>query len=590
MKLTDTNPGVLDLLDDFPVGVLPVRRVDSRMTLIVKATKEYALAAKLRNGFSFYLVPLQITGVSTYGLLTAFWDDHDQPLVIRTPPFDDEEIIQDFLSLLSSDRFDVHFFDDHNREVLGYRAENPNAIRFRGLSSTFRFVPVTLARARQSLDEMQFWFGDRSTSDDEDAFSIRLREPLFPDSFAAYVDNPGDTNELDITLALLAAFGEDQVLPNPVRADNGRELVDVLVATAKHVLLIQAKDSPNTESAMDRSIPRKIATSVNHMKKATRQLRGSIDHLRGHESVEITVGDRHRKVSLADRDAFGIVIVKEVFDSERPSCSRPVLAVFEKTGTPCVLLDYAEFRQLAFFRCSEDAFVGALRDIFSAARKHDVFPRSRFGLRTGQAVVYEPRRPKSTASPGVETPVPASDKLDATMQPAESSTAHAGGVGPRDCMRAERLCVVVDRSEVAALEISRTARVLSRVLASKDAIEWYRGRLDLAFSGYTDDPRELFEIPEVRRFVVKLDAAFPFWFYFLSTEGVTLAVVSSCLCSVSKLRSGAVTFGPDVVQFMTRHFEALNWLFDSYSLDEADNVEISRNVAEYFSEFEPIPS
>ena len=430
MKLTDTNPEVLDFLDDFPVGVLPIRR-GSRMTLIVKATNEYALAAKLRNGFSFYLVPLEISGVSTYGLLAAFWDDHDQPLVIRTPLFD-EEIIQDFLSLLSSARFDVHFFDDHNREVLGHRAENPDASRFRRLSGTFRFVPVTLARARQSLDEMQFWFGDRSTSDDEDAFSIRLREPLFPDSFAQHVDNPGDTNEVDIASALLSAFGDDQVLPNPAREDNGRELADVLVATARHVLLIQAKDSPNTESAMDRSIARKMATSVKHMEKATRQLKGSIDHLRAHESVEVTVGDRRHKVSLVDRDVFGIVIVKEVFDSERPSCSRPVLGVFEETGTPCVLLDYAEFRQLAFFRRTEDAFVGALRDSFSAARKHDVFPRSRFGLRTGQAVVYEPRRTRQArASTVVETPVPARSPLDATTPAAESSS-DDDRVGPRE--------------------------------------------------------------------------------------------------------------------------------------------------------------
>ena len=590
MKLTDTNPEILDLLVDIPSGVLPVRRGgDLRMMLIVKATKEYALATKLRRAFRFYTVPLHIDGVPTYGLLAAFFDDDDEPLVIRTPLFH-EEITQDFLSLLSSDTFSVHFFDDHNRELAGFRAENPNAGRFRALSSTFRFVPATLARTRQSLDEMQFWFGDRSTSDDEAALTIHLGVPLFPDSLAEHVDNPGDSNELDVATALLPAFGEDQVLSNPVRAENGREFVDVLVATAKYLLLIQAKDSPNTQLALDRRIRRKMATSAKHIKKATGQLKGSIDQLRAHESIEITMGGHRRNVSLADRDVFGLVIVKEVFDSERLTCSRPVLELFEDTGTPCVLLDYVEFRQLAFFRRSEDAFVGALWDLFSAARAHDLFPRSRFGLRTDEAVVYEPRKsPKAGASTIIETPGSASDPRYTTTPPVESPTCHAAGFGLRENLRAEWLNVVVDRTEVAALGISRTARILSGVLANRNAIECYCGRVDVAFSGFAGDRRELYEIPEIRRFVAKLDAAFPYWFYFLSTESATLGVVSSCLCSVSKLSPGMVMFGPDLVEFMTRHFEALNWLFDNYSLDEADNVEISRNVAKYFGEFEAIP-
>ncbi len=261
-----------------------------------------------------------------------------------------EEATQDFLSLFSADTsFDIHFFDDHDRELLGFRAENPNASRFRALSSKFVFVPFCLARARQFHDEMQFWFGDRSTSDDEAAFTIHLREPLFPDTLAEIVDNPGDANELDIATALLGAFGEDQALSNQARADNGREFVDVLVATAKHLLLIQAKDSPNTQLALDRRIRRKMATSIKHIKKATGQLKGSIDHLRAHERIEITMGDQRCNVSLADRDVFGVVIVKEVFDSERPTCIQPVLEVFGETRIPCVLLDYAEFRQLEIF-------------------------------------------------------------------------------------------------------------------------------------------------------------------------------------------------------------------------------------------------
>ena len=593
MKLSITNPEVVDTLVDFAGGLWPVRRGgDSRMILIVKALRETAQTAKLRGGFSFYLVPVYTGVVATYGLLTAFFDDNDEPLTISTPLLD-EEITRDFLLLLSSDSFYVHFFDEHNRELLGFRAENPNAHRFRVISHMIRFVSPTLARARQFLDEMEFWFSARSPSDDNAAFIIHLRERLFPDSLEEHVDNPGDFNEPDIATALHRAFRGDQVFSNPIRADNGREFVDILVATTKTLLLIQAKDSPNTESALTRKIIRKIATTAKHLSKATGQLKGSINHLRAGESIEIITDGERRNVSMSGREVFGIVIVKEVFDPERPVCSSPVLTVSEEMGIPCLLLDYAAFQQLTFFRSTEKSLVGTLWEIFSAAREHGVFPRSRFGLRTGKTVVYQPgatgKAPDSTAyeparyfpdiSQGT-TPLPSGDLV----------TGGAARVGFQEGLCTDWFRVVVDRTEVEALDVSRTASLLSRVLADRNAVEGHQGRVDLAFLGYSNDPRELYDIPEVRRFCTKLDDAFPYWFYFLSTEGVTLGVIACCLCSVTKFRAGVVSFGPDLVAFITRHFEALNWLFENYSLDKRHNVEISGKVTEYFSMSEPIKS
>ena len=54
------------------------------------------------------------------------------------------------------------------------------ASRFRLISSTIRFVPLTFDRARQFDDHMQIWFGARLPSDDQAAFNINLLEELFP--------------------------------------------------------------------------------------------------------------------------------------------------------------------------------------------------------------------------------------------------------------------------------------------------------------------------------------------------------------------------------------------------------------------------
>ena len=322
---------------------------------------------------------------------------------IRTTLFN-EEITCDFLSLLSSDSFHVHFFDERNRELLGFRAENLDAHRFRALAENLHFVSPSLDHGRELLDGMQLWFGARSASDDAAAFSIQMREQMFPDSLADHVDNPGDFNEPDIAAALHRTFGGDQVLLNPVRADNGREFVDVLVMTSRSLLLIQAKDSPGTELALTRKLQRKRATAFKHVSDAAGQLKGSINHVSSRGAIEVIADGKRLAVSLDGRDVFGVVIVKEVFDPDRPDCSAPVLAVSRETGIPCLLLDHSEFQQLAFFQCAEEVLVQSLRDIHSVADHLEEFPRSRFGLREGQTVVYEPRAPDDASYSAVQEP------------------------------------------------------------------------------------------------------------------------------------------------------------------------------------------
>ena len=591
MKLTVTNSEVVEELEDFSIGLWPIcRSSDSRMILVLKASREMAHTARLRRGFRVYLVPVHAGGVATYGLVIAFFDDIDEPLVIRTPLFN-EEITRDFLQLLSSDSFNVHIFDELSRELFGFRAENPNAHRFRVLSNTMSFVSPNLERARQVLDDMQSWFGARSSSDDAAAFNIHLRERLFPDSIAENVNNPGDLNEPDIAMALHRPFRSDQVFSNPVRADKGQEFVDVLVSTAKTVILIQAKDSPSSASALTRKITRKINTTAKHVRKASRQLQGSINYLQSGDPIEIIIDGKRRSVSMSGRDVLGLVIVKELFDQEQPACSPPVLTVSDETGIPCILLDHTDFQQLTFFRTTEESFVETLKEIFSVACAHGVFPRSRFGLRMGKSVVYQPsvtgNAPDSTTQEPVR-PDTEGSLVTTTQRSVDLETGEPAEMRLRGDSGVDWLRVVVDRQEVEALDLSLTALNLSRVLADRNAVEWYRGRVDLAFYGYSKDPRELYDIPEVRHFCSKLDDAFPYWFYFFSTDRATLGVIACCLCSVTQVRPGAVSFGSDLPEFMTRHYEALNWLFENYTLDESHNVEISGNVAEYFSKFEPI--
>ena len=300
-----TYPEILQTLVDFPEGLLPMRYAgSSRMLLIVKATREIAATARMRKSFRFYLVPLRAGDVHTCGLISAFFDDHDEPLTINTPLFD-QEITREIFRVLSSDSFDMLFFDEHNRELIGFHAENPAAARFRSLADTVRIVPVTLETARQFHDDMMFWFGDRSTADDDASLKINLFETQLADNLYSQSQTPGESNERDIEMGLHRAFSGDQVYRNPMRAKERREFVDVLVATEKTVLLIQAKDSPVTEAILDRTIDRKEATTAAHVKKAAAQLKGSINHLQSGSSIEVITDGQRWDVSMSDREVFG---------------------------------------------------------------------------------------------------------------------------------------------------------------------------------------------------------------------------------------------------------------------------------------------
>lgn len=376
-----TDPAVPLTMDDFKFGLLPMRDAgSSRVVLTAKTTREIAATAQLREYFCLYMVPLRAGSVNTFGLMSAFFDDPDEPLCIRTPLFDDE-LTHELMQVLSSSSFDMHFYDEHNRKLIGFRAKNPDAIRFRHFVNAIRFVPETLECARQFDNDMISWFGARSTADDDASFRINLVETLPPDNLSEQSQtSPGDLNERDIEMCLHRAFSYDQVYRNPTRADDGREFVDLLVATNRTVLLIQAKDSPVTEEILGRAMDRKQATTAKHVKKAVGQLKGSINHFRSGNSIDIITDGQPWELHMSGREVFGLVIVKELFDPERSDCSKRVLSAFEETDVPCLLLDYVEFQELTYHRHTEESLVGTLKQMFAAAREHGLFLRSRFGL------------------------------------------------------------------------------------------------------------------------------------------------------------------------------------------------------------------
>jgi hypothetical protein len=152
----------------------------------------------------------------------------------------------------------------------------------------------------------------------------------------------------------------------------------------------------------------------------------------------------------------------------------------------------------------------------------------------------------------------------------------------------EMFLFMIDRGEVEAGDISRIEEFRRRLTSTKELALHCQGKIDLSFSGYDHDPRELYEIDEVRRYILLVDQALPELFFFVRTVEpmTTLKLFLFALFSV-----GVEGAWPDrkviidtrlSAQFLTRHFAGLNVISEWAGLQDAEILRISQAVMKPF--------
>lgn len=145
---------------------------------------------------------------------------------------------------------------------------------------------------------------------------------------------------------------------------------------------------------------------------------------------------------------------------------------------------------------------------------------------------------------------------------------------------------VITRQQIEAEDLEGSLEFL-RSLVPTDTPQriWsHKGRLSLVISGYDADPRELFEIPEVRRYLRSIDEHWPFWLFFLNQVDESIKVVAACLASTVEVAPGLAHIDPAGLQrFMERAFSAVNFIFETCGFPESENEALSMGVAQLFS-------
>ena len=395
------HPSIQEAVANLGYGLLPVHfTCTDKFALIVKAPKEAILTARLNQSMKLYLVPDGSRESYLRGIITAFFDDHDEPLVLFTPMYFGDQLQHDLAGALSQDIFEVFFFDEHHREMMGVRVRMQNAARIRAALQRELFSDLDLDRIGKDLEAMGDWFGRRSSSDDEAACHLQFEERLYPDDLVvidaspeAYGfhgakgspaitslerQEPGGFQERDIVGLLRRAFPANTIFLNPIRLDSGKEFADILCLTDEVMLVVQAKDSPNTEATLRRDIDRKRAVIRAHIGKAAQQLRGALSFAKGLDELKVSTTGVDHSLKIQGRATCGLVVVRELFDDDYRGCSSPVLAVSTECALPCVLADFSALHMMTMHLKSPVRLMNGLLQVFKVGIENGEFPKPRF--------------------------------------------------------------------------------------------------------------------------------------------------------------------------------------------------------------------
>lgn len=147
----------------------------------------------------------------------------------------------------------------------------------------------------------------------------------------------------------------------------------------------------------------------------------------------------------------------------------------------------------------------------------------------------------------------------------------------------DHFTLLVTRDEVVKSDLTASKEVLEQLLSNPDLAKHFKERIDICFDGFNKTWEELWEIVEVRRFVVQLDNLFPYWLFFLSKYGDGLSVIIKCFLVPHLKPEGNREYNLPKLQDYLEHrgFPALNHICSTLGLDEKEIERLSQSTMTY---------
>lgn len=104
----------------------------------------------------------------------------------------------------------------------------------------------------------------------------------------------------------------------------------------------------------------------------------------------------------------------------------------------------------------------------------------------------------------------------------------------------DHISVVISRDAIEDRNLDEALNVLGPLVVDTATARRFCGSVDVGVDGYNHDPREIYEIPEVRAYIRDLDEEFPFLPFFISRRTGTLKMLAFCLIPSERVAAGQI--------------------------------------------------
>ncbi len=157
----------------------------------------------------------------------------------------------------------------------------------------------------------------------------------------------------------------------------------------------------------------------------------------------------------------------------------------------------------------------------------------------------------------------------------------------------DHLVYVIIREHIEKENYQEIQGFFSRISVTKPLAKKNQGKVELCIHGYDEDYRELWEIPEVKKWMIAVEPLVKQWFFFLRTDGRChgLKMLTSCVCDTvwagrrpnTSEKGGKILFeNHTFAMFLERNFIWLNEFITYLQLSIEENNRISDGVLKCF--------
>ena len=117
---------------------------------------------------------------------------------------------------------------------------------------------------------------------------------------------------------------------------------------------------------------------------------------------------------------------------------------------------------------------------------------------------------------------------------------------PEIAPQSDYIVLQISQEAIQNCDTSEYVTLLHGATGSLQSFEVAFQRYVFLISGYDDDPRELYQIPEVVSFIKDLNSKLPFWLYFINTSDKKFfSWMIACLCQAMSLDQDEETIYAD---------------------------------------------